>query len=248
MIATNTGVASRPTPVSTRRDFLWAFGGMVCAGTAAANLPYLAAARGKDTHKHHGTKSADKTVTQTFTNSAPITINTAGSATPFPSQIRVDGFKNATITDVDVILRGFSHRFPEEVDILLVSPDGRNALVMSDIGTTSGAKDLTIRLDDEAATDLPGDPVGLLASGSYRPTNITDSAAPDVFDVTYAPVPSGKVALTTFDGGDPNGQWRLFIRDDHSGDGGVLSGGWDLQITATTAASKKKEKKHKKKR
>ncbi len=53
-------------------------------------------------------------------------------------------------------------------------------------------------------------------------------------DALPAPAPIGPFArsLSAFDGTDPNGDWRLFIDDDDSGLGGVLTGGWSLEITA----------------
>ena len=231
--------------ISSRRGVVRMFGGMAAAAAVTGRGDPAATRR-----KHHRKMPAETngtTVTQIFSNTAPIAINTYGSATPFPSRIQVSGFEKAIITDVDLVLNGLSHLYTVEVDIMLVAPDGRNALILSDAGK-GGANGLDIRLDDEAGTDLPEDP---LVSGTYRPTNISDANDPggvDIFDATFAPMPSGKVALSTFDGGDPNGEWQLFVRDDRSGDGGNLSGGWGLRITAMTAAKKKRRKKHKKKR
>ncbi len=160
--------------------------------------------------------------------------------------IQVSGFKNATITDVDLVLKGFSHTFTPDVDVMLAAPDGRNALVMSDVGGAYPAANLTIRLEDAAVADLPSSFLTPLISGTYRPTNVVgnaDSGAVDSFDTAYAPVPSGNVALSTFDGGDPNGEWRLFIRNDRAERAGNLSGGWELTITATIPAKKTTKKK-----
>jgi len=171
-----------------------------------------------------------RTVTQTFANPNPIAINSFGSAAPFPSTLRVTGLRGAAVTDVDLVLAGFGHAIPRDVDVLLVAPDGRNAFVLSDVGRGDPVTGLVLRLDDEAAAPLPT--ATPLTSGTFRPANHDDLGGRDVFD-NPAPVPSGNVALAIFDGMDPDGEWRLFIRDDSAAGGGQLAGGWELRITAT---------------
>ena len=62
----------------------------------------------------------------TFTNAAPITINDASPATPYPSNIAVSGL-SGTVLNVTVKLNGVSHTFPDDIDILLVGPGGRTS-------------------------------------------------------------------------------------------------------------------------
>ena len=167
-----------------------------------------------------------KNVNKTFSNSGQIAIPGNGEATPYPSTIQVNGFKKGKIKDVNLTLRNFSHTFPDQVDVLLVDPSGRNALVMSDVGGNDNADNLTITLDDDAISALPLS--SQLSSGSFQPTNdggIDTLPAP-------APLSSGNVALSVFNGANPNGQWQLFVRDDNPGDNGDIAGGWSLQITA----------------
>ena len=38
------------------------------------------------------------------------------------------------ISDVNVPLTGLSHTYPDDIDMLLVSPGGQNAIFMSDAG------------------------------------------------------------------------------------------------------------------
>ena len=108
------------------------------------------AAKGKN-HKNKDKKRKKKTdtrtvrqpVTQTFTSTGPITIPNGapstdkGPANPYPSAIEVSGFTNGTITDVNLILTDLTHSLTHDVDILLSSSDGRQALVMSDAGDRS---------------------------------------------------------------------------------------------------------------
>jgi subtilisin-like proprotein convertase family protein len=203
--------------------------------------------------KHHG---KSKTVQKTFDNGDAIAIPAAfeqddfGPADSYPSTIDVSGFKQAKITDVNLTLRAFSHTFTQDVDVLLVAPDGRNLVVMGDVGgidpDASAVANLTITLDDEAASPLPVAADEALTNGSFQPLDqfgLTDRDDPDLLDFPNpAPEPSGDQTLSTFDGSDPNGEWQLFVLDDTELDRGALENGWALTITAT---SKVKAKKHK---
>jgi hypothetical protein len=72
----------------------------------------------------------------------PVTISipdatSAGTspANPYPSEINVQGL-GGTITDVNVTLNGFSHGFPDDVAVQVVSPGptGKSVRRMSDVG------------------------------------------------------------------------------------------------------------------
>jgi hypothetical protein len=57
------------------------------------------------------------------TNSATITLVDNSSASPYPSTITIADLPG-TISKVTATLRGFSHTYPEDIDVVLVSPDG----------------------------------------------------------------------------------------------------------------------------
>ena len=143
-----------------------------------------------------------------------ITINDLTTATPYPSTCVVSGV-SGTVSDVNVNLDGMSHTFPDDVDMLLVSPDGQNAIFMSDAGGGTDIVSCNLTLDDEAAIVIP-DATALACPGSYKPANYEPG---DPFPAP-APTPSGSVNLSTFDGGTTNGTWSLYIVDDASGDSG----------------------------
>jgi subtilisin-like proprotein convertase family protein len=203
-----------------------------------------------------------KTITRTFSNGAEIAVPAAGAvddfgpADPYPSTIEVTDFKKAKVADVNLTLRGFSHEFTRDVDVLLVAPDGRNAVVMGDVGPASGGPvdvaNLSISLDDEAAAPLPIAADVALTSGTFQPLDNLgphDADDPDDPILTAFPAPapeaSGNSDLSTFDGIDPNGQWRLFVLDDTDIDAGVIAGGWSLEITAKSKVKAKDKPKHK---
>ena len=193
---------------------------VVAAVVAACLLALLVATKPADAAGRY------KTVTKTFSNASAITINqSTGEVSLYPSTLAAGGMRRGKILDVNVTLNGYSHTYPDDVDVALVGPGGQNAIMMSDVGGTTDANNLTLGLDDEAAVSLPND--GPLVGATFKPTNVT--AEPDTFPFT----PSGAVALSTFDGSNPNGTWSLYVDDDYAtGDGGQLASGWSLQIRA----------------
>lgn len=160
-----------------------------------------------------------------FSNAAQITIPSFGAATPYPSTITVSG-QVGTVADVDMKLNGYSHTFPDDVDVLLVGPTGRDAIIMSDAGDDDAAPaNVSFTIDDEASSPLPdNDP--FTNGGRYKPTNY---GAGDDFPAP-APTPSGNVPLVIFDGTNPNGVWKLFVADDGTGDSGQFARGWGVEV------------------
>jgi hypothetical protein len=174
-----------------------------------------------------------KVVTQTFTNASPIAIPTVGPANPYPSTLAVSGLPNGTITTIKVLLTGYSHTFPDDVDILLVAPTGTDALIMSDVGGDTNVNAIDLVLDDAATAPLPNFNFSL-SSGSFQPANYRGNDQ-DV-DTFPAPAPAATgTPLRTFAGQNPNGTWQLFVRDDLLGDVGSLAS-WGLEITAEVDA------------
>jgi subtilisin-like proprotein convertase family protein len=166
---------------------------------------------------------------QTFGNAGPITIQSGGAATPYPSDILVSGVAG-TVDAMTVTLSGLSHTWPTDVDILLVGPAGQNVILMSDTGGIVAVSGLTFVFDDGAAQSLSTSP---LTSGAYRPTNLAGTGS-DLFPAP-APVLSGATALATFAGTNPNGIWSLFVLDDSAGDAGTIES-WSITLPAPGAA------------
>ena len=176
----------------------------------------------------------------TFSNTTAIAIpatgspNQIGPASPYPSNITVSGM-TGLVSKVTVTFHNLTHGVLSDVDALLVAPSGENLIVLSDAGpqnTLTFTNNATLTFDDSAATTIPG---GNVPSGSYQVTNNPWQQA-DTFPAP-APSPSGEVTLAgAFSGIDPNGQWRLFIVDDTSGDTGTMAGGWSMAITTEAAA------------
>ena len=159
-------------------------------------------------------------------NSAPITTPLLGLANPFPSTITVSGVPT-TIFRLRVSLLNLSHTFSDDLDILLVGPDGRATLLMSDCGGEFSMNNVSLTIDDGGLTGMSD--FSSVPSGTYRPSNF--GAEMDPFS---APAPAGPYAtnLSIFNGTDPNGTWSLYVMDDADKDSGILSGGWRLSIAS----------------
>ncbi len=120
----------------------------------------------------------NNTPTVAFTFPAPATANVSntnaivipdhGAGTPYPSAISVSGMTGQVIK-ATVTLNGFTHSFPHDVDVLLVSPSGTNVLVMSHTGGGYAVTNLMLTFDDAASGFLPN--YNPLTSGTYKPSS-----------------------------------------------------------------------------
>jgi large repetitive protein len=169
-----------------------------------------------------------KIVTKAFENPSKIQIPEWGQANLYPSEMNVSGFKRGRIRDVNLYIHGFSHTYPDDVDVMLVGPTGKNAVVMSDAGGSFSVSSAYMGIDDESTIPLP-DNADMSGEILRKPANYGDAA--DAFP-SPAPASSGNSALSVFDGSRPNGTWKLYIVDDQSSDGGQIAAGWILRITA----------------
>lgn len=165
--------------------------------------------------------------TRSFTNATSISIPDSGASTPYPSTINVTGL-SGTVSNVTVTLRNLTQTWASDVDVLLVGPTGQAMVLMSDCGN-GAANNVTLTLSDSAAAALPASG---LVSGTFRPTNLTDTSPGG--DNYPSPAPAGPygATLASFRGLVANGTWSLYVFDDGPGDLGSFAGGWSLTVTA----------------
>ena len=168
-----------------------------------------------------------KIVTRTFRNLAPIMLPDFGPASLYPSPIQVKGLKQGVVRDVNLILHGFSHESPDDLDMLLVGPDSTAVQFMRDAGTVTNVTNLTLTIDDQAPGPMPQ--FGELESKAYKPSiysgvNLLPPPAPGF-------ITGG--TLSVFKQHKANGVWKLYINDNSNNlDSGSISGGWSLKIRA----------------
>lgn len=164
-------------------------------------------------------------VTAFNTNSSPITIRDNNSATPYPSSINVTG-RSGTVSKVTVTIPAFSHTYPNDLNVLLVSPAGKKVALMGRVGGTTPVTNASVTFDDSASS-----PIGSsLVSGTYQPGG-SISTMP-----AGAPVGPYASALSEFNGGSANGTWSLYVSDSASGDSGSMAQGWRIAITTSQAS------------
>ncbi|MEZ5427001.1 MAG: choice-of-anchor Q domain-containing protein [Pyrinomonadaceae bacterium] len=169
---------------------------------------------------------------ESFDNTNPISIPGIGNASPYPSNITVSGFNSLT-TKVAVTLRNLSHSFPDDIDIILVGPQGQRSILMSDAGGNIAVTPHDITIDPSAADVLPDN--GGLSGNLYRPANYVGNAGENF--PSPGPGNLGELEpadLGVFNGTNPNGTWSLYVVDDESGDSGMIAGGWTLTVWGPT--------------
>jgi uncharacterized repeat protein (TIGR01451 family) len=167
-----------------------------------------------------------------FVNSNSITINDNTLATPYPSTINVSNVFGI-VTKVVVTLNNINHLYPDDVDILLVSPQGQKVVLMSDVGGGNPLNNVTLSLDDKAAPILPD--ASQVVSGLFRPANYAGPGTADSFPPPAPGIPYTNTFLSAVYGTDPNGTWSLFVVDDALHDSGNIAGGWALTFTTSDA-------------
>jgi uncharacterized repeat protein (TIGR01451 family) len=161
-----------------------------------------------------------------FQNANVIAINDNTNATPYPAQLTVSGV-SGPVSKLTVTLHGLSHAYPDDIDMLLVGPNGAAVLLMSDAGGGNMLSAVTITFDDAAASLIP-DTTRITNGLSYRCANYLTQTDP------FPGFPNNTIwnntSLSTFNGINPNGVWSLYIVDDATGQNGNIASGWSLNI------------------
>lgn len=152
--------------------------------------------------------------------SIPLGLPIDGEATPYPALIPVTGLEGL-VQNVRVTLVGFSHTYPDDVNVLLVSPEPnpKAVLLTAHAGSSNDVSNLRISFSDSAASQLPNDLP--LTSGTFKPT----AYPPLVTLPAPAPQITYGATLAHFRDLAPNGDWKLYVLDDAFPDGGSISGG-----------------------
>jgi hypothetical protein len=142
-----------------------------------------------------------------------------------------------TVTSVTVTLTGFSHTFGQDLDFLLVAPDGTHNLeFMSDAGGFNpGFSNITITLADSGATVVPQNTAPVNGT-TYRPADYGTQENDAYFGTATGGInhPTGNGGSATFATAfntlvAPNGTWRLYVKDGALGDTGSFTA-WTLTI------------------
>ena len=190
--------------------------------------------------------------TQTFNNVAPIDIGVPVSGSDilkadlYPSNITASGM-DGVVSRVVVELKNVRHSSSSDIDIMLVGPGGRAAMVMSDVGGSFDFEDVDLTIDDAELDYALSISDFVHNTESYRGVNHSDLSSSGADSFPDAPAGPYPTALSTFGGEQPNGTWSLYVVDDEGGTScsvpaiGTqcsIAGGWSLTIeTATPLAT-----------
>ena len=166
-----------------------------------------------------------------FENTNSISIPTFGTANPYPSIISVSGV-TGPIVDFSLSLNNLSHDWPDDLGAVVVSPTGTAVLLFSGPGPGANGQvatpvnNLVLTFNQNAATMIPEN--GPLVSGTYRP------GMQEYQETFPAPGPGTNFGFSfqPFLNENPNGDWRLFIQDSATDDGGQVANGWSVTFTA----------------
>ncbi len=151
----------------------------------------------------------------------PAPPNSMGESLPHPwgLEVREEG---RFIRKLRVRIEGLSHTWPDDMDILLVGPQNRQVVLMSDAGGSTDMVQQWVTFDDDATLELPDET--MLVSDTYKPHNYGTG---DPFP--WAPSGIEYPELYGFQGTDAHGIWYLYVMDDAISDVGSASR-WCLDI------------------
>jgi hypothetical protein len=168
----------------------------------------------------------------------PVGAGVFGPASIYPSSIQVEGLQGP-LTKVTATMIDFGSGKGDDVDMLLVSPEGDEVMLMSDACGSGNFGNNTWTFDDDAPGPLPDNgPCASNQAASFQPVNyVGSSPEPDQFGAGGGIAPPYAEELSTFIGTDPNGFWDLFVFDDDESTVGFEIGGWALTLTTEPPAT-----------
>ncbi len=184
-------------------------------------------------------------------NAVSVAVPSFGKALLYPTPVEVTGAAGR-IVKAKVTLRDLQHGWPDDLDILLVAPDGRSVILMSDAG---GGVAVEQGIDLEFTSSALLAPVNGVSSypgsswrsgvcqGEYPSMELSGLRSGSFVPVNYgvddefpAPAPSGPygTSLDVLVGAQPNGTWNLYVFDDTPGNAGAIGGGWSIELLTST--------------
>ncbi len=132
----------------------------------------------------------------TFSNAGPISVpntaSTPGESVPYPSDIFVSGL-TGSISNVSATLSGITYPYSQDLDVLLVGPQGGSEVLLANVGPSTGttsATGTTVTVDDSASSTLPEN--STLPSNSSVVTKPVDYSGADSFPRPRPVAPTGR--------------------------------------------------------
>ncbi|HEY9173318.1 MAG TPA: hypothetical protein VI136_13615 [Verrucomicrobiae bacterium] len=163
----------------------------------------------------------------------------SGPASRYPATINVFGQPtNFNTVRVEVTVWGLSHTRSADLSVLLVSPLGKQIMLMSNVGGTNGVTGGILRFVQGWSEPTQFDPLQTPGPSPWPrylgPSNYGQVAQMPQVGSDPPPSHTGiySVQLYDLELDNPNGHWKLYIYDNVSpGGNGSLTGSWDLDFT-----------------
>lgn len=146
----------------------------------------------------------------TFENTTPM--NILGSVSTIESKLT--STFNGTVSDVNLLQMTGSHEFFKDLETSLVSPSGTEVILFKG-KCNSYNGNFKFGIDDQAAIFF---------------------LCPPSDDLAHKPDQTAGNALANFNNQNANGEWKLRVKDQQAGSGGVLAS-WKLQICGAGASN-----------
>jgi len=162
---------------------------------------------------------------------------TEGPASDYPSTITVAGVPG-TVTRVEASVLGMGSARPDDIDMVLIGPNGSKVLLMADACGTDGISHASWTFKDDAPGFISNNgPCQGFSTTTFRPSNYVgnDGVDDNLSSVPGGPPPPYVNNLASLTGGSANGDWSLFVLDDESGFNGFDIDGWGLTIETDAA-------------
>lgn len=191
-----------------------------------------------------------------FRNTTAIPIIQGGPSSLYPATINVTGATNNTFR-IRVTLYDLYHDLPDNIDVLLVGPNGAKYMIMGDVGgsiAVTEAGQVTLTFADYPNAVVPD--AGPLVTGIFKPTTcetpVSNFPAPAPVGPYVEPGctiarANSQTLFGNFANTTANGTWSLYIRDDNGVARpleinapevirGEVKGGWGIELLPATSA------------
>jgi len=157
---------------------------------------------------------------------------TQGVSSPYPSSKTFNTPNGQVIDDLHLVIGGFAHTHPDDVDMMLQGPTGETVMVASDAcGSDNLADDVFWLFGDDAPAQLSDTNPTDCGMGIHLPSDF--GSPPEDMPAPAPPRPYGS-AMSVFDG-LPGGTFRLFVNDDAGVDIGYINS-WSITMTTRPIA------------
>lgn len=156
---------------------------------------------------------------------------TIGPANEYPSTIEVEGLAG-TVTAVTAEVIDVGSGRAEDIDMALENPDGEVTMLMSDAcgHEAGGLANDDIKFDDDAPIFLSQIACASNQRLIVKPTNYFNFGEGDDMSAEEGPQGPYVNTMAALTGGEPDGEWNLYVLDDHAEVVGFGIAGWRLSL------------------